>query len=342
MQRVGGLWERIWQHENLELAFCKALRGKRRREDAQEFAARREENLERLAEDLSAGTVAVGEGTQFTIYDPKKRLITAPCFRERVLHHAIMNVCEPVFERSLIADTFACRRGKGRIAALLRARQFAAQHACFLKMDVRKYFDSVSHEVLLGKLARLFKDVPLLELFRRIIESYASAPGRGLPIGSLTSQHFANFYLGPLDRLVKQDLRVAGYARYMDDFGLWEDDSRQLTVKMGQVTEFLGDELRLTPNPPSYVQRTRQGMDWLGCRVYPSHMTLNRRSRRRFAHKLRVYEAMFAAGQMDECELQRRVESLVAFTRTEGVSSWQFRRSVLEKPSRRTDSDFEP
>jgi len=342
MRREGNLWERVFEPENLELAFSKALRGKRGKADAQEFAARREENLDRLAEELSAGTVVVGVGHQFTIYDPKQRLITAPCFRERVLHHAIMNVCEPVFERTLITDTFACRRGKGRIAALLRARQFAAGHACFLKLDVRKYFDSVSHDVLLGKLARLFKEVPLLELFRRIIEGYAPTPGRGLPIGSLTSQHFANFYLGELDRFVKQDLCVRGYARYMDDFALWEDASGRLTSCLAQVTDFLGDELQLTPKPPCYVQRTCQGMDWLGCRVYPSHMTLNRRSRRRFVRKLRAYEAMFAAGQMDERELQRRVESLVAFTRTQGVSSWQFRRSVLESRSRRADADLDP
>ena len=342
MRRAGGLWGRILDLENLHLAFAKAARGKRARFDAQEFAVGREENLQRLADEMAAGTVAVGVASQFTIYDPKQRLITAPCFRERVLHHALMNVCEPVFERTLIGDTFACRRGKGRIAALLRARQFAARYACFLKMDVRKYFDSVSHEVLMGKLARLFKDVSLLELFRRIIESYASAPGRGLPIGSLTSQHFANFYLGALDRFVKQELAVGGYARYMDDFALWDDDLRRLTGCLGAVTGFLGDELRLTAKPPCFVQRAGQGMDWLGCRVYPGHMTLNRRSRRRFARKLLACEASFAAGQMDECELQRRVQSLVAFTRTRGVSSWQFRRSVLENPSRRAAAAFEP
>ena len=135
---------------------------------------------------------------------------------------------------------------------------------------------------------------------------------------------------------------MRGYARYMDDFAIWEDASTRLTSCLAQVTDFLGDELRLTPRPPSYVQQTRQGMDWLGCRIYPSHMTLNRRSRRRFVRKLRAYEATFAAGQMDERELQRRVESLVAFTRTRGVSSWQFRRSVLENPSRRADPDFDP
>lgn len=342
MRRAGDLFERILEWENLRLAFRKALRGKRDKADARAFAARLDENLSRLIEQTGAGTIRLGVAHQFTIYDPKERLITAPCFRERVLHHGIMNVCEPVLEQTLIADTFACRRGKGRIAALLRARHFAGGHTWYLKMDVRKYFDSVSHEVLLARLARSFKDVRLLELFRAIVESHRHAPGRGLPIGSLTSQHFANFYLGLLDRFVKEELRLRGYARYMDDFALWDDSAAALQAYGQAIVELLRAVLRLEVKPPMFVQRTSQGMDWLGCRVFPRHITLNRRSRRRFARKLRTYEGLFAAGLWDERQLQRHVESLVAFTRTEGVSSWKFRRSVLEQPWRRDFSDEGP
>ena len=176
-------------------------------------ALRLDENLAGLARDLAEGTYTVGPYHQFTIFDPKERLITAPCFRDRVLHHALTLVCEPVFERFLIADTFACRRGKGREAAVERAKQFARRYPWFLKLDIRKYFNSIDHEILLGLLARKFKDRRLLDLFGRIIASYEVAPGRGVPIGSLTSQHFANFYLGWLDRFVKEGLRAGGYVQ---------------------------------------------------------------------------------------------------------------------------------
>ncbi len=145
-----------------------------------------------------------------------------------MLHHALTLVCEPVFERLLIADTFACRRGKGREAAVERAKQFARRYPWFLKLDIRKYFNSIDHERLLWLLGRKFKDRRLLDLFGRIIASYEVTPGRGVPIGSLTSQHFANFYLAGLDRFVKEGLRAGGYVRYMDDFVVWDENRTRL------------------------------------------------------------------------------------------------------------------
>ena len=167
----------------------------------------------------------VGRFSQFVIHDPKERIITAPCFAERVLHHAVMNVCEPKFEQWLINDTYACRVGRGQGAALSRAQQFARRFPFFLKIDVRKYFDSISHEILLSRLDLLFKDRRLLDLFERIVHSFRGNLGRGLPIGSLTSQHLANFYLGWFDRYAKETLRLKGYVRYMDDMALWADSS---------------------------------------------------------------------------------------------------------------------
>ena len=221
MTRMGNLMEKILARDNLRLAYAKAVRGKRGKTDARAFGAALEDNLQQMSNQVRDGTFPLGVCHQFTIYDPKQRLITAPCFRERVLHHAIMNVCEPVFERWLIHDTYACRAGKGRVAALQRAQHFARRNPFFLNMDIRKYFDSIPHQRLYEKLCRLFKDSALLELFRQILDSHSSSQ-RGLPIGSLTSQHFANFYLGHLDRFVKEHLRVRGYVRYMDDFVIWD------------------------------------------------------------------------------------------------------------------------
>jgi hypothetical protein len=322
--------EQVLDRETLREAFARASRGKRARRDAAAFGARLDENLAGLARDLAEGTYTVGPYRQFTIFDPKQRLITAPCFRDRVLHHALILVCEPVFERSLIADTFACRRGKGREAAVERARHFARRHPWFLKLDIRRYFNSIDHEILRGKLGRKFKDRRLLDLFGRIIASYEVAPGRGVPIGSLTSQHFANFYLGGLDRFVKEGLRAGGYVRYMDDFVVWGDDRAGLSVVCDRVGEFLGRELSLGLKPEPYINRCRVGMDFLGNRVYPTHVALNRRGRVRYRRKLRALEREHATGQLDDTELRHRATALIAFARAGSTSSWRWRSRVLE------------
>lgn len=331
MRRAGQLFERIAERENLRAAYAQALRGKRDRIDARAFAASLESNLIGLREELLSGTLRLGVARQFTIYDPKERTITAPCFRERVLHHAMMNLCEGVFEAFLIHDTYACRRGKGRVAAVRRAGHFARRHAWFLQMDVRKYFGSVPHGVLLDKLRRRFKDARLLDLFTRILAAHDGETGRGLPIGALTSQHLANFYLGHLDRFVKEGLKVRAYVRYMDDFVLWADGRDALHEARRQVTQFLHDELRLEPKRAGKINAGSRGMDYLGCRVYPGHVTLNRRSRRRFASKLRTLEAEHIAGRLSGGELQQRATALVAFASAHGVASWRFRRQALQQ-----------
>jgi RNA-directed DNA polymerase len=331
MKRAGNLFEQIAAWDNLRLAVASALRGKRGRPDARQFVGQLDTQLRIMREQLLSGTVPLGQCRQFVIHDPKERVITAPCFRERVLHHAVMNVCEPHFDRWLIDDTFACRRGKGRIAALLRARQFAHRFPFFLKLDIRKYFDSVSHEQLLARLHRRFKDDRLLELLERIVRSFRGATGRGLPIGSLTSQHFANFYLGWFDRVVKEQWRVPGYVRYMDDMIVWGHSTSAVRIAWRDSQAFLHDELALDLKATPYLNRSRQGVDFLGCRVYPHHLALNRSSRTRFRRKLRALEEQYLQGRIGESQLQQQATSLIAFTRTPELQSWHFRRDVLQR-----------
>jgi hypothetical protein len=309
------------------------MRGKRDRPEVVGFLHDVDRRLEEMSEQIRAGTFPLGRFHQFIRFDPKERVITAPCFAERVLHHAVINVCEPAFERWLIADTFACRAGKGRLAALERARQFARRYPFFLKLDIRKYFDSVSHDRLLELLARRFKDRPLLGLFGRIVRAFRGGMGCGLPIGSLTSQHLANFYLGWFDRFVKERLRIRGYVRYMDDMGLWADSKAELAGALQAADVFLRDELRLTLKPTPYVNRVEHGMDFLGCRLYRWHMVLNRRSRRRFRRRLAWLERCHDCGQLTERQLQDRATAMSAFTRTPGLCSWRFRQSVLKRIS---------
>ena len=213
MKRAGQLLAHIAEPANLRLAFWKAAKGKRARADCRAFQERLDINLAELRSELLAGAIRVGDYRTFTVHDPKERTICAAAFRERVLHHALMNVCEPVLERAAVFDSYACRRGRGQLAAVRRAESYARERGWFLKMDVRKYFDSVDQRVLLDLLGRKFKDAAVLGLFRQILASYQTAPGCGLPIGNLTSQHFANFYLAPLDRFIKEHLRCRAYVR---------------------------------------------------------------------------------------------------------------------------------
>jgi len=340
MKRIGNLFESVLDRDNLRLAASKALRGKRDRPDARAFVAQLDDHLAEMARQLRAGDFPLGRFRQFVIHDPKERVISAPPFAERVLHHALMNVCEPHFERWLIADTFACRVGKGRDAALARARRFAGRFPFFLKLDVRKFFDSVPHDRLLERLARRFKDPALLELFGRIVRSFRASLGRGLPIGSLTSQHFANFYLGWFDRFVKETLRLRGYARYMDDMALWADDRRALRTALEAGERFLADELGLMLKPTPYLNRTAHGMDFLGFRVHRDRLELNRNSKVRFRRRLNRLETEYAAGRIGEAALQRRATALTAFTRAAGASSWHFRRSAINSIRRAVEGPF--
>jgi len=333
MKRVANLFESVLDRENLRSAVGKAMRGKRDRPEVVAYLQNLDHHLETMATELRAGTFPLGRFRQFIRFDPKERVITAPCFPERVLHHAVTNVCEPVFETGLIADTFACRAGKGRLAALVRAREFAGRFPFFLKLDIRKYFDSVPHDRLLELLARQFKDRHLLDLFGRIVRAFRGGMGRGLPIGSLTSQHLANFYLGRFDRFAKETLRVRGYVRYMDDMALWAASKSELADALRRTDEFLRNDLRLTLKPTPYVNRVEHGMDFLGCRLYRGHMVLNRRSKRRFRRRLAWLERCHGSGLLSERQLQDRVTAMTAFTRTPGLCSWRFRQSVLQQES---------
>ncbi len=179
MKRVGDLIPRIAERSKLVMAFCKARRGQRGSAAAHAFGADLENSLAQLRDGILRGDVPVGEFHRFEIRDPKPRVIHAPAFRERVLHHAIMNVCEARLDRYLVDDSFACRRGRGTSGAIARAQHFTRRHRYVLKLDIARYFDSVDHAILGSLLARLFKDQVLLGLFARIIDSHHASPGRG-------------------------------------------------------------------------------------------------------------------------------------------------------------------
>jgi RNA-directed DNA polymerase len=329
MKRIGGLYNQILERNNFPIAFHRAAQGKRYRAEVRDFQTDLPDWLPSIALRLSTGNFQFGRFHQFVIRDPKERIITAPCFEERVVHHAIMNVCEPVLDRWLIGDTFACRVGHGREAAVKRAMHFCRTQPWCLKLDVRKYFDSINHDRLLELLTRRFKEVPLHELFEQIVRSFRGAQGLGLPIGSLMSQHFGNFYLGWFDRYVKESFQVRGYVRYMDDMLLWGDDRRELQRVQRECEQFVTDTLGLDFKL-SGVSRVEKGISFLGCRLFPTHVELNRRSKQRWQSRVRCLERAYRLGLLTELELQTRLTSLTAFARCGDVRSWKFRTSVLK------------
>jgi len=274
-----------------------------------------EQEVLALQEDLATGAHRPGAFFTFEIRDPKRRHICAAPFRDRVAHHAVCNVLEPCFERRLIFDTYACRAGKGTHAAIERAQQLASRYRYALKCDVSKYFQSIDHGIPRDLLARLFKDKPLLDLLERIITHSppGAASGKGLAIGNLTSQHFANLYLGGLDHYLKQRLRVKAYLRYMDDLVLFANGKPTLHRGLAEIRGFLQDRLALElKESATWLAPVSEGLPLLGFRVYPGLIRLNGRSLHRFRRQVSGRERAYQAGRIGLEDLAGSVASLFA------------------------------
>lgn len=315
MKRVGWLIEPMAEPENLREAFARARKGTRRTEERLAYEAGLSNNLQRLRSDLLQGELVFGPYRVFRVFDPKERVISVAAFSDRVAHHAMMRVCEPIFERYAIQDSFACRRGKGTSGCIARAREYCRRFAFWLKLDIRHYFETIPHEGLAGSLGRLFRDGRFLALAARLIASHQTAPGRGLPIGNLTSQHFANHYLGRLDHWVREGLRAPGYVRYMDDFVLWSDSRSQLRMWLRQLRLWVGEFLDLEIKETARIGASACGLPLLGFRIFSDRIFLTPRSRFRFRRKLRQYETLRQQGTWTDGQAARRVEALISFTR---------------------------
>jgi RNA-directed DNA polymerase len=206
LKRYGNLFSTIISYENLRHAWIKAIRGKRQKPEVVLFSMNVHKNLCRIQNRLESLEPSWGHYRTFLISDPKERIICAASFPERIMHHAIMNVLEPIFERQMVVHTYACRKLKGTQAAVLYAFHQCKSATYFLKMDIRKYFDSIDHTVLKMQVTRLIKDERVLFLLYGITDSYNTLPEKGVPIGNLTSQFFANLYLSGMDHYILETL----------------------------------------------------------------------------------------------------------------------------------------
>ncbi|MBX2929302.1 MAG: hypothetical protein KF852_15820 [Saprospiraceae bacterium] len=326
MRRANNLILLIADPNNLRLASWKAAKGKRYASSVLAFQENLDENLLTLRTQILGACVEVGNYRYFKVYEPKERQICASAFREQVLHHALMNVCHPYFDRAQIFGSYASRKGKGTYAALERAKSFTKKHEWFLKLDVRKFFESLHHDVMKRQLARLFKEENLLLIFAQIIDSYEAHTDRGVPIGNLTSQYFANHYLAELDHFIKEKLGIKAYVRYMDDMVLWHKDKAVLKAALKSIQAFLESRLCCTLKPP-VLNRCKHGLPFLGYHIFPHYLHLLQKSKVRFIRKLTCIEENYQSGAWSEEICARHALPLIAFTKHADAKA--FRKNVL-------------
>lgn len=281
--------------ENLCAAWEEFIKGKRSKEDVQAFAEALADEIMSLHEALMDGSYLHGPYVHFRISDPKPRDIHKATVRDRLLHHAIHRQLYPFYDRIFIADSFSCQKDKGVHRALNRFRAMARKasrnhtRTCWaLKCDIRKFFASIDHETLIGLLSERIKDRAFLSLLSRIIDSFETSPGKGLPLGNLTSQLFSNIYLNELDQFVKRFLRVNYYVRYADDFVFLSFDNMRLAALLPLIRLFLHDRLKLELHPDKVFLRTvASGVDFLGWAHFPHHRVPRGTTTRRIVSRIR-------------------------------------------------------
>lgn len=318
---ITGLWPTITRFDNLHHAYLEARRSKRYRPDVLRFSESLEENLFDLQAALVGGTWAPGPQREFVVREPKLRAIQAPPFADRVVHHALVAVVGPHFERRFIADSFACREGKGTQRAVARVQHFLrvakrnhGDGLYVLKADISKYFASIRHDVLMREVERVISDPDVLWLWRRIIAGYGHGNGVGLPVGALTSQLAANIMLNRLDHVAKDDLGLRYYVRYMDDFIVILPNKQAAQ----QVMQALGDtvrELGLSLNPKTAIHPWQRGIDFCGYRVWPTHILPRKRNIKRARLDFRQLMCAYFNGEVDQGHVHQRVASFIAYAK---------------------------
>ncbi len=343
--RARDLFNRIASFEALHAAALRAAKGKRAKPGVAAFLANLETEVLRLERELQSGRYRTGRYTKIEIFDPKHRIVSAAPFRDRVVHHAFCAVCEPIFERGFIHDSYANRVGKGTHRAVARYEKYRDRCRHVLRCDIFRYFHAIDHEILKRDLRRRLSCERTLELADRIIVGsnpqepvYQLFPGddlltplerrRGLPIGNLTSQFFSNLYLDCMDHFCKEVLRAKGYLRYVDDFVLFHDDREQLEEWRQRLAGFLeGRRLRLHPRK-TFIRSTSELDQFLGFVLLPGGgRRLPEENVRRFRNRLRGLRDRWRQGTVAEDEVRQRVQSWIAHA--EHADTWRLRQTIF-------------
>lgn len=281
--------------ENLYLAWSEFVKGKKWKKDVMEFSLHLSENVYSLHRDLEEKVYTHGGYTAFNISDPKPRNIHKATVRDRLLHHAIYRVLYPYFDSRFIHDSYSCRKWKGTHRAINRFRDFGrkvsknnTRQCWILKCDVRKFFASIDQAVLIEILISHRLDNDTVWLLEKVITSFKTQEGKGLPLGNLTSQLLVNIYMNEFDQYVKHGLKTKHYVRYADDFIVLSQDRHELLSLLKQIKQFLEDKLKLTLHPDKIHIRTLfSGIDFLGWVHFPHHRVLRTVTKRRMFRNLK-------------------------------------------------------
>lgn len=356
MKRHGNLWPQVIAFENLLMASRQAQKGKRFRPNVLEFNYRLELELLRLQTELKTLTYRPGAYRTFRIRDPKPRMISAAPYRDRVVHHALCNVIVPLLDRTLINDTYANRLGYGTHRALTRFTGWARQYRYCLQCDIQKYFPTIDLEILKALMRQHIKCPETLWLIDTIIDASNEQipvieyfPGddlltpvlrrRGLPIGNLTSQFFANLYLSPFDHFVKRQLKLKRYLRYVDDFAAFSDDRPRLAEARLAMEEYLAT-LRLKMHPiKSQLFETRHGVNFVGFRVLPDRIRVRNDNVRRARRRLKALQRQYGLGEIDLEPLVQRLQSWEAHLKH--GDTYRLRQKVFERHTFMRDEELE-
>ena len=313
MKVYRNIFQSIIAPENLFAAWDTFKRDKRNKLDVAMFEQQVERHLFQLHRELKDQAYQHGPYEGFWIHDPKRRRSQKAAVRDRVLHHVIFRILNPIFEETFIPTSFSCRIGKGthkgmkELARMIRATGRNETRPCFaLKCDVRKFFDSIDHDILLGILSARIRDDDAMWLLREIIESFVTyRPNlferRGLPIGNLTSQIFANIYMNEFDQFVKHTLRVEHYVRYTDDFVIVSNEEKYLASLLPRMRMFLSDTLRLDLHPQKIsLKRHGQGVDFLGYVILPHHIAVRTKTEHRMFRRLKERVSVYRNDEISE------------------------------------------
>jgi len=331
MKKPRDLWQELCSYKNLELAWRKARKHKTKKQYVIDFEKSLAENLALLRTELLLHAYKPKPLKTFILRDPKTRVISKSDFRDRVVHHALCNIIEPIFDKAFIYDSYANRKGKGTLAAIKRFEHFKnkvsrnlTKHGkakgikgFVLKADVKHYFDTVDHEILIRIIRQKINDKRIIWLIKTILSNHKTKlPGKGMPLGNLTSQFFANVYLNELDQYVKHVLKAKHYIRYVDDFVILHCSAERLEHFKEQINCFLNEKLALQLHPDkSKIRPLYTGTDFLGLRIYSHHRLLKRRNLIKFRKKLELMRLEYQTKKIDYDTVYDFLEGWLAYSK---------------------------
>ena len=311
MKSYKGLFEKIVTKENLKNALNSAAKGKRDNPAVLKLLNNSDEALKTLREEIITGVYLPRQYFEFIICDPKFRKISCADFRDRIVHHAVCSIISPIIEKRFINCSFACRKNYGSHKAVIKAQSFAKKNLYCLKCDIRKFFQSVDCDLLESMLFKILADEKLKILLRKIIRE-PSNKVQGIPIGNLTSQWFANFYLDKLDHYIKEELMVKYYLRYMDDFLLFGENKEDLYRYLSEIHNFLMEKLKLEMKYSMVrIFPVSEGIPFLGMNIYKNIIRLSKQRKKRLLKLTSRREKEFQAGNINGIKMVNSIQSSI-------------------------------